>query len=149
MTRTLTTEAFAISLKWLKKKHQLNKFKEYFNEQIIWRLGDKVYLVVTYDLLLHEDPSYILLKYSYRGQEVEQKVLLEMTKPHLGGERFWFVCPITGKRCTILYLPFGGTRFASREAFRMAYPIQQLSQEDWRWHKAKKYFTKSLSRVEY
>ena len=45
------------------------------------------------------------------------------SKPmHLGGRRWWFICPITGKPCDILYC-VGGI-FASRAAHRLTYRSQ-------------------------
>ena len=32
-----------------------------------------------------------------------QTILLASTRPNLGGERWWFVCPETGRRCRVLY----------------------------------------------
>ena len=45
-------------------------------------------------------------------------VELATTAPYLGGTRRWFVCPVTGARCRILYLVEG--RWVSRRAFRGA-----------------------------
>ena len=42
-----------------------------------------------------------------------------------------FLCPITGRRARVLYLPAGGgTVFASRQASRLAYRSQRASPED-------------------
>jgi hypothetical protein len=42
-----------------------------------------------------------------------------------GGLRWWFACPRTGRNVGKLYMPIGGRQFASREAWRLAYPSQR------------------------
>jgi hypothetical protein len=67
------------------------------------------------------------------GKECSQTLsLIGVPKP-FGGLQYYFVCPITGKRCRKLYR-FGdahGGRFAHRDAFTNAcYSIQTLSKAD-------------------
>ena len=61
------------------------------------------------------------------GSKVERhyRVPLETTRPHFGGVRWWFVCPLTGCRAAKLYLPPGADRFAGRTAWRLAYRSQR------------------------
>jgi len=56
----------------------------------------------------------------------DQTVQMETTPCRFGGRRWWWVCPATGRRCSKLYLPNGGTRFLSRGpgAYRLAYASQ-------------------------
>lgn len=70
--------------------------------------------------------AYLRLHYTLtdRGEKVDYKIRLESTQPRYGGKRFWFICPSTGRRVTKLYLPFGGTYFASRHAYRLSYASQ-------------------------
>jgi len=37
------------------------------------------------------------------------------TALHTGGRRWWYICPVTGKRVGKLYLPAGATHFAGRQ----------------------------------
>ena len=61
----------------------------------------------------------------------DYQVRLETTKPHFGGVRWWFLCPLSGRRAQVLYLPWnGGTVFASRQAWGMAYQSQRQTAED-------------------
>ena len=61
----------------------------------------------------------------------DYRVRLETTRPNFGGLRWWFLCPITGRRVGVLYLPGrGGTMFASRQAWGLAYRSQRASPED-------------------
>jgi hypothetical protein len=42
-----------------------------------------------------------------------------------GGRRWFFVCPVTGRRVAKLFKPPGGDRFASRQAWGLAYRSQR------------------------
>ena len=53
-----------------------------------------------------------------------QTVALTTTPCRLGGLRWWWRCPQTGRRCAKLYLPNGGWRFLSRAAYGLAYASQ-------------------------
>jgi hypothetical protein len=51
-------------------------------------------------------------------------VQLVSTPCRFGGARWWFICPATGRRAVKLYLPNGGQRFLSRQAYQLAYASQ-------------------------
>jgi hypothetical protein len=53
-------------------------------------------------------------------------IRLAATRRHLGGVRWWFLCPVTGKRAGKLYLSSDGGTFASRQALGLAYHSQRL-----------------------
>jgi hypothetical protein len=42
-----------------------------------------------------------------------------------GGWRCYFICPLTARRCEILY--YAGGRFASRDAQRLSYSVQNMT----------------------
>ena len=42
-----------------------------------------------------------------------------------GGRRWFFICPVTGDRAIKLFKPSGGDRFASRQAWGLAYRSQR------------------------
>jgi len=50
---------------------------------------------------------------------------LTTTPQPFGGQRWWFICPRTGRRTAKLYLPDGALTFASRQAYRLAYQCQR------------------------
>jgi hypothetical protein len=58
------------------------------------------------------------------------RVHLTTTTPRFGGLRWWFICPLTGRRAAKLHLPNGATRFACRQAYRLAYRSQRKSAMD-------------------
>lgn len=83
--------------------------------------------------MLNPAASWIRLSYTVTrwrdGAKVSRDdfVPLEATRPPFGGLRWWFLCPVTGRRVAKLHLPAGGTIFASRQAFGLAYESQRDS----------------------
>ena len=55
----------------------------------------------------------------------DQLVELEAAPCRFGGARWWWVCPAPGRRAAKLYLPTGGSRFLSRQAYGLAYASQR------------------------
>jgi hypothetical protein len=57
---------------------------------------------------------------------VEQTLRLRGVPRHFGGFQWYFVCPVTGRRASVLWLPPGAKRFASRLAWgrQVAYDSQ-------------------------
>ena len=49
------------------------------------------------------------------------------TKPNLGGDRWWFQCPLCGRRVSYLYLPPKASRFACRLCHHLTYRSSQNS----------------------
>lgn len=56
---------------------------------------------------------------------INQHVAIEMMPSPFGGHRCYFVCPVTGQRCEVIY--YAGGRFASREAQRLSYAVQGMN----------------------
>jgi hypothetical protein len=65
-----------------------------------------------------------------KRRTVSQSIRLAFTVPQFGGRRWWMLCPVTGERVRCLYLPPGGDRFASREAWGLSYRMERLGQFD-------------------
>ncbi|WP_339715324.1 hypothetical protein [Cyclobacterium amurskyense] len=64
-----------------------------------------------------ENSPYIIVKYTYQGEEREYKVKLFWKESNLNKGKIWFfICPKTFKYCRKLYLVDGC--FLSREAFK-------------------------------
>lgn len=62
-----------------------------------------------------------------RGERVPVTLsigLVSSSQP-FGGRRWWWICPITGRRAAKLFKPPGGDQFASRQAWRLAYRSQR------------------------
>lgn len=56
----------------------------------------------------------------------KQRIVIEAIDCHFGGHRFYFLCPLNGHRCEILYLVNG--TFASREAHSLSYIAQNMGE---------------------
>ena len=90
--------------------------------------GDE--FAVAVDLDLHgANPHLVVSRLSRREPAEAQsyKVAMVSTHPHLGGLRWWFLCPQTERRVAKLYLPMGGDRFLSRQAYRLVHDTKQMS----------------------
>lgn len=60
-----------------------------------------------------------LMLVHYQGKNVS--ILLEATRPHFGGKRWWFRCPACDRRCGVLYVKDG---IACRECFDLTYELR-------------------------
>lgn len=67
---------------------------------------------------------------------IKQNIAIVGVPSSLGGWRCYFVCPVTGRRCEVLYYARG--RFASREAQRLSYAVQGMNDLSRARHKAAK-----------
>jgi len=65
-------------------------------------------------------------------------VSVAQSQPRFGGWRWWWVCPATGRRVLKLYLPLGGSRFLSRQAYRLGYASQRESRRERLMRRARK-----------
>lgn len=59
------------------------------------------------------DCGQITIKGSGLGQPINQKLKLVAQPMPYGGERFYALCPLSGRRCSVLILPPGRAFFAS------------------------------------
>lgn len=56
---------------------------------------------------------------------IKQRVAVEMVPSPFGGHRCYFICPVEGQRCEVIY--YAGGRFGSREAQRLSYAVQNMT----------------------
>ena len=87
---------------------------------VTWSRGDHV----TRAAEVHGDGDSIRLAYVIGGQEIEERVALTSTPVHLGGHRFWFLCPGCDRRIAVLY---AGARFRCRHCHDLRYASQRES----------------------
>jgi hypothetical protein len=58
--------------------------------------------------------------------------LLTATRPHFGGRRWWFQCPLVvndvpcRRRCLVLYRPWGAPYFGCRQCHQLTYRTRQV-----------------------
>jgi len=100
-----------------------------------WNRGGEAVGSIGYQAIMHElGEERLDLSFS-RGagderEQVRQTVRLCFTVPHYGGKRWWMICPYRHIRVGKLYLPPGGDRFASRQAWRLGYQCQRDAARD-------------------
>jgi len=70
------------------------------------------------------------------GGTIKQRIAIEGVPSSLGGWRCYFICPMTARRCEVLY--YTGGRFASRGAQRLSYAVQGMNDLSRVRHKAAK-----------
>jgi hypothetical protein len=97
--------------------------------RVAWRRGGEPWAEVHVGLRLGPDWGAATLRFDVehltrRTGAQTQTVALTTTPCRLGGRRWWWRCPKTGRRCAKLYLPNGGRRFLSRAAYGLAYASQ-------------------------
>jgi hypothetical protein len=80
-----------------------------------------------------------------RIDDFEQRIALVTLPRHYGGRQWFFVCPLTDRRASILWLPRGAQQFASRHAWpdKVAYSSQFMTPMD-RAHLAKEKIKRRL-----
>jgi hypothetical protein len=89
---------------------------------------------IGYDADLRDpDAAWIRLHYKANDEPVDYKIRLVSTRPHYGGLRWWFICPLVRRdggpprQVAKLYLPPGGRYFASRVGHWITYTSCQES----------------------
>jgi hypothetical protein len=74
------------------------------------------------------DDAHARLSYTADGVPKVQLVQLVAEPCRFGGHRFYWLCPVSGRRCTVL--AYAGGRFASRQAQRLTYATQSADPLD-------------------
>jgi hypothetical protein len=108
--------------------------------------------LVSYEELPETEAPYLHLRYTLNGEQYSQWVELVTVPsnlPGVSGHRYLMICPVSGRRATVLLLRDGTTRFAHRLAYgpgRLYYTSQlvtpavrgyvQIFAEDEAWEKA-------------
>ena len=94
------------------------------------RRGEKTGSISIQSCSNSDSPS-VQLDYNFRDQPRKYKVQLVSVPSNLGrGETWYFLCPVTQKRCRILYSIDG--YFLHREAFKGCYYESQTRSKKWR-----------------
>lgn len=97
-----------------------------------WSTGGNVHASI--GAVAYQD--HLMLRYSHRGESVEQKVSYTWTSCNYGGERIWFSCPFCGRRCAVIY--GAGKYFACRSCYPLVYKTCNESKRDRLFSKANK-----------
>jgi hypothetical protein len=116
-----------ISIRYLKEHGYLEGYKA---GSISWYVGNIHTGTISISADIRTSEPHIMLSYSISGQSVEYRVLLEKVPSNLGKGYLWFfLCPITQKRCRILYQ--SGGYFTHRAGAKGMYSYQTMS-KTWR-----------------
>ena len=83
------------------------------------------------------DASSLTLAHELTGRAIEQRVPLQRTPLHYGGERPWFACPRCSRRAAIFFLGADGI-FGCRRCSNVSYASQSEDSVDRAWRKQRK-----------
>ena len=130
--RPLTGQCLYLELGWMLKTGRA-KDGAHIDNVLSWHCGGEESGSVRCSARM-DQPECERLELSWRlistGEQVRQTIDLDYTEPNYGGKRWWLVCPYQGTRANKLYLPSGGSKFASRQAYRLGYRSQRLTPAD-------------------
>ena len=70
--------------------------------------------------------------FALKAGSLDQRIALERAPRRFGGVQWYFLCPVTGRRVSVLWMPPGARSFASRQAWgrQVAYGSQFEAQHD-------------------
>ncbi len=90
---------------------------------IAWHCGDSVWATITTQVHADEPDALILeyntLRSSGSWMPIQERIGLDTTSCHFGGERSWLMCPGCGQRRAVLFAVSG--RFRCRGCHQLAY----------------------------
>ena len=132
--RPTADSSLRIDLAWMFRTGRIKEACD-ISGSLHWSCGGSPRGSIGYRALMSEPgQERLALKYT-RGtgedaEQVLQSVYLSYTTPNFGGRRWWMICPYRGTRVGKLYLPPGGDRFASRQAWNLGYQSQRIAKRD-------------------
>jgi hypothetical protein len=124
--RLSTDECLRLSLSQLKSRGMLKRGCM-GRREFVWSSDGEVTAraSVTVDIDCLEPYPQITIEGYRQGRAIDCRLQLVSAPMRFGGERWYAVCPITGRRCTTLVLPPGRSRFASVQGSGVAYGSQR------------------------
>ncbi len=144
----VTEQFFKIDLKMFRQEGFLKPGMHVGNWSVSHAETGASILSVDFTAWMAERIGAIELRYRRGSDEnaepFRQRIDLDPMFPHLGGVRWFFQCPRTGKRCRILYFDFGTNSFASQEGFGLSWQSRNENLGD----RARRGKTKILRRLE-
>ena len=136
--RPTVESARTLDLNQLVREGIIKAMTRTWNGTLTWRniATGEVTSKIGYTSHVEQQSGHLRLNYTITREwscekiPVEFVVQLWSTECRFGGRRWWFECPLTGRRVTKLYLPNGATRFASRQAYQLPYASQRETPRD-------------------
>lgn len=111
----LLDEALKLSITYLRRDNIL-KPNTHLNVVTNWTKKGKHIASINIEVKTADADGYIILDYSFNDKPIRYTIQLTSIKSNLGNGLIWyFVCPITNKRCRLLYQIQG--YFYHRDAF--------------------------------
>lgn len=124
--RPTTDDCLRINLSNLKQLGMLQRHCMTRHEQVWSQYGQTIanLTLVTDVHCLQQSPRLTITGYAF-GKAINCVVQLEEYALPYGGERWYALCPRTGRRCTALVLPPGQAQVASVGGWNVAYGSQR------------------------
>jgi hypothetical protein len=124
--RSTTEECLRLSLSQFKARGMLKRGCM-ARREFVWSSDGEVMAraTVTVDIDCLEPYPQITIEGYRQGGAIDCRLQLVSAPMRFGGERWYAVCPITGRRSTTLVLPAGRSRFASVQGWGVAYGSQR------------------------
>jgi len=95
---------------------------------VYWSRNGEQVASIGYEARMDESPPFVRLHYTVdRTENIDYRVGLTATYPHLGGVRWWFICPARGcgRRVGKLLKAPGGKYFFCRRCLGIGYQSQR------------------------
>jgi hypothetical protein len=132
--RRIAEHCLRIDLAWMMRRGMAHEGSDY-RGTLNWTCGDNPSGSIGYRADMSEQGRERLeLTYTRESgddsERVNQTIQLTFTQPNYGGKRWWMICSYRGVRVGKLYLPPGGDRFTSRNAWRLGYQLQRDAARD-------------------
>lgn len=124
--RPTTDECLSLGLAHLKSRGMLQR--GCMNRQeFVWTCDGDVSarLAVTIDIDCLERHPQMHITGQHYGRRIDCKLHLVSMSMRFGGERWYAICPLTGRECTTIVLPPGARFFASVKGWGVAYSSQR------------------------
>lgn len=119
-----TDECIRLSLSDLRRDGAVKRY-QWSRRDRYWRLcgsGEVVgTLTIITDIECRLPKPSLRITGSVYGRVIDQELDIVAQPQPFGGERFYVLCPLTGRRCSVLILPPGKSKFASVRGWRVAY----------------------------
>jgi hypothetical protein len=124
--RPTTDDCLRINLSNLKQLGMLQRHCMARHQQVWCQYGETIadLTLVTDVHCLEPSPCLSITGLAF-GKVIDCLVYLEEQSLPYGGERWFALCPRTGRRCTALVLPPGQTYFSSVQGWKVSYGSQR------------------------
>jgi hypothetical protein len=124
--RPSTDDCLRINLSSLKQLGMLQRHCMTRREQVWGQYGETIAdLTLVTDVHCLEPSPCLRIRGRAFGKAINCVVQLDEYALPYGGERWYALCPRTGRRCTVLVLPPGQTHFASVRGWNVPYGSQR------------------------